>query len=95
MTFVVIGQDSPDGQALRRIHRAAHVARIETLDAEGRLILAGPFADGTGSLIVFTAASEAEAAAWIAADPYVTEGIFRSYTLRPFQQVFPKPPPPK
>ena len=95
MTFVVIGHDSPDGQSLRRIHRAAHLARLETLDAEGRLLLAGPFTDGTGSLIVFTAASEAEAADWIAADPYVTAGVFRSFTIRPFHPVFPKPHPPK
>ena len=95
MTFVVIGQDSPDAQALRRVHRAAHLERIEMIDAEGRLLLAGPFTDGTGSLIVFTAASEAEAATWIAADPYVTEGVFLSYTLRPFHPVFPKPRPPE
>ena len=93
MTFVAVGQDSPNGQALRRVHRAAHVARVEARDAEGRIVLAGPIADGTGSLIVFTAASEAEAAAWIAADPYVTEGVFLSCTLRPFHPVFPKPNP--
>jgi len=72
MTFVVIGQDGPNAQVLRRVHRAAHLERIETINAEGRLLLAGPFTDGTGRLIVFTAESETEAADWIAADPYVT-----------------------
>lgn len=91
MIFVVIGQDGPDGQPLRKRHRAAHLARIEKVNAEGRLMLAGPFSDGTGSLIVFEAASLEEARAWVAADPYVTEGIFVRYEVKPFNPVYPKP----
>lgn len=45
MKFVIIGYDSPEGEAKRKIHRAAHLANLERLDNQGRIILAGPLTD--------------------------------------------------
>ncbi len=90
MIAVVIGQDGPNAKALRAQHRAAHLRRIEALNHAGRLMLAGPFSDGTGSLIVFESPSLSQARAWIAEDPYVIYGIFASCEVRPFKQVFPQ-----
>ena len=55
----------------------------------GRIRLAGPLLDRSGSLIVLEAASLAEAWALVARDPYVTEGIFNRVEVKPFQQVLP------
>ncbi|MCE7976441.1 MAG: hypothetical protein DYH03_04610 [Nitrospira sp. NTP1] len=52
MKFVILGFDGPEGQAKRKIHRAAHLAKLEPLDRQGRVLLAGPFTDLAGSLII-------------------------------------------
>lgn len=88
--FAILGEDGPDAPRLRQQHRAAHLERVEALNAEGRMVLAGPFSDGSGSLIVIEAASQQEAEDWIAADPYVTGGVFVRHTVRPFHRVYPK-----
>jgi uncharacterized protein YciI len=90
MQFVIIGHDGPDGQAKRPTHRPAHLARLEQLQAEGRLVLAGPFTDKAGSLIIIDVESEAEAHALAQADPYVTHGVFVRVEIHPFLQVLPK-----
>ncbi|TAK00033.1 MAG: hypothetical protein EPO39_16105 [Candidatus Manganitrophaceae bacterium] len=90
MRFVMIGLDGPKGAELRKQLRPSHLERLEALAAKKRLILAGPFADKTGSLIVFDADSSEEAIVWAEADPYVLGGVFSRYEVKPFTQVFPK-----
>lgn len=89
MIFVLIGTDGPEGQAKRKIHREAHLKRLEELSSQGNLILAGPFEDKTGSLVVFKADSLEAAKAWAAQDPYALHGVFEKHEVRPFIQVFP------
>lgn len=89
MTFVLIGYDGPDGTELRKRCREAHLQRLKALESEKRLLLAGPFSDKTGSLIVFEAESPEEAVAWAEEDPYVREKVFIRYEIKPFIQVFP------
>ncbi|MFQ5585553.1 MAG: YciI family protein [Thermodesulfobacteriota bacterium] len=90
MLFAMIWRDGPEGKEKRRLYREGHIERLEKLEREGRLVLAGPFADGSGSLIVFEADSAEDATAFAAGDPYVREGVFESHEVRPFKQVFPK-----
>jgi len=85
----MIGIDGDQGAALRKIHRAAHLDRLARLQREGRLILAGPFSDGSGSLIVLSAPSLAQAELFAKEDPYVTGGVFKSVEVKPFKQIFP------
>ena len=92
MIFAIIGHDGPDGQEKRKVHRQAHLDRMTVLDNAGQVILAGPFTDKTGSLIVIYVPSLEEARAFIDNDPYVTKGIFSRYEIHPFMQVFPKRP---
>lgn len=92
MIFVIIGHDAPDGREKRPQHRPAHLAHLEPLAAAGKLVLAGPFTDGTGSLIVVEADSREEVWAVVARDPYVTNGVFDRVEVRPFLQVFPPRP---
>lgn len=90
MKFVMIGLDGPKGAELRKDLRPSHLDRLEKLSAAKRLILAGPFGDKSGSLIVFEADSAEEASAWAAGDPYVLGGVFSRYEVKAFNQVFPK-----
>lgn len=90
MIFVIIGYDGPDGQVKRRLHRDAHLQRMDGLDKAGKVILAGPLTDGAGSLIIIEAASLSEAQAFADSDPYVTEEVFARYEIHPFMQIYPK-----
>lgn len=90
MKFVILGYDSPDGEARRKVYRPAHLARMEPLNAQGRVILAGPLTDKAGSLIVIEAESLEEATAFAREDPYTIHGVFERVEVHPFMQVFPK-----
>ena len=99
MLYALIGDDAPGSLEKRLAARPAHIDRLKALQDAGRLILAGPCpaidspdpgpAGFVGSLIAAEFDSLAEAQAWAAADPYVTEGVFARTTVRPFRQVLP------
>ena len=90
MLFVIIGHDGPEGAALRPRIRAAHLENLRPLVIAGKVRIAGPFTDGSGSLIVVDMESEAEAKAFAASDPYMTGCVFERVEVRPFRQVFPE-----
>lgn len=91
MKFAIFGFDGPEGEAKRKIHRPAHLAHLEPLDATGRVILAGPLTDKAGSLIVIEADSIESVQILMESDPYVKFGVFERFEIHPFLQVFPKP----
>jgi uncharacterized protein YciI len=92
--FVLIGRDGPDGRALRRRHRDAHLANLQPLVDADRVRFAGPIRteDGNpcGSVVVFEAADLAAARAFAETDPYAAEGVFASVEVRETFQVFPE-----
>jgi uncharacterized protein len=56
--------------------RPAHRERLQDLHAAGRLVLAGPYADDSGALLIFDVSSESELDGILAADPYYgTPGV--------------------
>lgn len=89
MLFVIIGHDAPDAREKRPTVRPAHLAHLDPLARAGRIRLAGPFLDATGSLIVLEAASLGEVWELVGRDPYVTEGVFNRVEVKPFRQVLP------
>jgi hypothetical protein len=99
MLYAIISEDVPNSLAARLQTRPAHLARLETLKAQGRLILAGPHpaidtsdpgtAGFTGSLVVAEFNSLEEARAWAEADPYKEGGIYAHVTVKPFKKVLP------
>jgi uncharacterized protein YciI len=99
MWFAIIAQDHPGSLDKRLAARPEHLARLNALQDEGRLLLAGPFpaiesenpgpAGFTGSLIVAEFASLADAEAWAAADPYVAAGVYAGASVKPFRKVLP------
>lgn len=90
MLFAIIGHDSPEAAALRPKLRPAHLDNLRPLAERGKVVLAGPFTDGSGSLIVIDMESEAEAMAFAQNDPYVTGGVFNRVEVKPFRRVFPE-----
>jgi len=99
MLYVILGKDAPGSLETRKRARARHLERIGALAGAGRVALAGPcpVADSpdptaagfSGSVIVAEFESLEAAREWVAGDPYVTEGVFESYEVRPFIQVLP------
>ncbi len=71
--YVVTLERTP-GTARSEALVRAHVAFLRALDAQGQLILAGPFEDGAGGMIVLRADSLAAARTIANSDPFVTEG---------------------
>jgi uncharacterized protein YciI len=90
MMFVILGFDGPEGEARRKIYRPAHLAKMEPLDQQGRVVLAGPLTDKAGSLIIIEADSLDEAQKFAQEDPYTVNGVFERVEVHPFTQVFPK-----
>ena len=99
MLYLIVGEDTPNSLEKRLSVRPEHVARLQALQAEGRLVLAGPFpavdapdpgpAGLTGSAIGAEFASLAEAQTCAEGDPYVAAGVYGKVVVRPFKKVLP------
>lgn len=99
MWYAIISQDVENSLTKRLAARPAHLDRLHALQAEGRLLLAGPHpaidsndpgdAGFSGSLVVAEFASLAEAENWAQQDPYVGAGVYASVMVKPFKKVLP------
>ncbi len=99
MLYMVLGHDVPNTLAIRKASRPAHVERLKQLQAEGRLILAGPrpAVDSTdpgeagfiGSLVVVEFPDLATARAWADEDPYMKAGVYSHIDVHPFIKTMP------
>ena len=99
MLYAIMSEDVTDSLPKRQSARPAHLARLQTLQDAGRLILAGPHpaidsenpaeAGFTGSLIVAEFASLEDAKSWANADPYMDADVYVRVVVKPFKQVFP------
>ncbi|MCW5589071.1 MAG: hypothetical protein KIT27_05345 [Legionellales bacterium] len=92
MLFVIRAFDKTDGYKIRPQVRPEHIARVELLKNQQRLVLAGPLLNAEetpiGSLIIAEFNSIEEATTWAYADPYQTAGIFAQIEINYFKQVF-------
>ena len=99
MWYLILGADVDDSLPARKIHRPAHLARLEALRDQGRLLIAGPLpavdaedpgeAGFTGSAIIAAFDSLEDAKAWAADDAYVHGGVFDTMLVKPFKLVLP------
>ena len=97
--YAIVGEDVTDSLDKRLAARPDHLARLNQLKDEGRLLLAGPFpaidspdpgsAGFSGSLIVAAFDSLETAQAWADADPYVAAGVYARVAVKPFKRVLP------
>lgn len=99
MLYMICATDTANSLEQRLEARPAHLARLNTLKDEGRLIMAGPFpaidspdpgpAGFTGSLVVAEFASLEDAQTWADADPYIEAGVYESVIVKPYKKVLP------
>ncbi|WP_286815421.1 YciI family protein [Marinobacter sp. UBA3607] len=99
MYYAIISEDIPDSLALRKQARPAHLARLEDLKNQGRLLVAGPHpaidspepgdSGFTGSLVIAEFESLEQAQAWADADPYVDAGVYKEVKVKPYKVVLP------
>ena len=98
MYYVIFAQDTPNSLEKRLAVREKHLARLKELQAEDRLLTAGPNpavdsatptgAGSTGSTVIATFESLEAAKAWAAQDPYVDAGVYGDVIVKPFIKVF-------
>ncbi|MGW0507017.1 YciI family protein [Micromonospora sp. NPDC003241] len=69
-TFLVTATFAADAVRRREPHRAAHLAHVRGLLADGTALLAGARADLSASVLVLRAPDAAAARALVAHDPY-------------------------
>jgi uncharacterized protein YciI len=99
MLYAIMATDVANSLESRLATRPAHLARLEQLKTEGRLILAGPHpaidsndpgsAGFSGSLIVAEFESLRAAEQWANADPYRAAGVYATVVVKPFKRVLP------
>jgi len=100
LLYAIISEDIPDSLEKRMSVRPAHLQRLQDLQDEGLLVIAGPHpaidsntpgdAGFTGSLVVAEFTSLENAKNWADADPYILAGVYARVTVKPFKQVFPQ-----
>jgi uncharacterized protein YciI len=100
MLYAIISEDVADSLEKRLAARPSHLLRLQELQNEGRLLLAGPHpaidsenpaeAGFTGSLIVAEFDDLTAAQQWADADPYIDAGVYARVTVKPFKKVFPQ-----
>ena len=95
--FAITGHDVADSSAQRQVTRAEHVERLQVLNREQRLIIAGPTPiehgknEMSGSLIIADFDSLDAAQAWASAEPYLRDGVYSHIDIKPFVQTLPTP----
>lgn len=99
MLYAIISEDNPDSLSKRLAARPAHLERLQVLQNQGRLFLAGPHpavdteapgeAGFSGSLVVAEFDSLEQAQSWAAEDPYVDADVYANVTVKPFKKVLP------
>tara|TARA_R110002050_G_scaffold5503_8_gene24355 strand:+ start:2989 stop:3288 length:300 start_codon:yes stop_codon:yes gene_type:complete len=97
--YAIIAEDKENSLENRLAARPEHLLRLKDLNAEGRLLIAGPHpaidsedpgaAGFTGSLVVAEFPSLADAQQWADEDPYITAGVYKKVTVKPYKKVLP------
>lgn len=99
MFYLIYSEDVNNSLEKRLSVREHHLARLKTLQNEGRLLVAGPCpaidsndpgeAGFTGSLIIAEFESLAFAQAWADEDPYIAAGVYEKVIVKPYKKVLP------
>jgi len=99
MYYMICGEDNENSLTLRLSVREQHLARLNILSEQGRLLIAGPCpaidnenpgeAGFTGSLIVADFDNFEAAQQWANEDPYIDAGVYKNVIIKPFKKVLP------
>lgn len=97
MLYVIYAQDNANSLEKRLSVRPAHLARLQLLHDEGRLLTAGPMpavdsndpaAGFTGSTVIAEFESLEAAQSRADADPYVAAGVYAQVSVKPYKKIF-------
>ena len=98
MLYVIYAEDVADSLEKRQSVRPAHLARLQLLRDEGKLLTAGPMpavdsndpgaAGFSGSTVIAEFESLEDAQSWAEADPYVAAGVYANVKIKPYKKVF-------
>ncbi|EML2224904.1 TPA: YciI family protein [Klebsiella aerogenes] len=98
MLYVIYAEDIADSLEKRQAVRPAHLARLQLLHDEGRLLTAGPMpavdsnepgaAGFSGSTVIAEFESLEAAQSWANDDPYIAAGVYRHVSVKPYKKVF-------
>lgn len=98
MWYAILCKDIANSLRLRQEVRPAHLARLDVLRNEGRLLTAGPHPSidaedpgdngFSGSLIIAEFDSLSAAEEWANNDPYTLQGIFSEVLVKPYRKVY-------
>lgn len=99
MLYAIISEDVANSLSQRKQARPAHLERLNALQQQGRLVLAGPHpaidsddpgeAGFSGSLVVAEFTDLAAAQSWANSDPYIEAGVYANIAVKPFKKVLP------
>ena len=99
MLYMIVGLDNENSLENRLSVRPDHVARLQALQSQGRLVMAGPNpaidasdpgdAGFSGSLIVAEFESLEAARAWADDDPYIKANVYKEVIVKPYIKVLP------
>ena len=99
MPLFVVSCTDREGTVEKRLAiRPQHLARLEHLNAEGRLIVAGampkdpanPKAGFYGSTIIVDFDSREALDIWLQDEPFLKEGVYEHIDVKPFNKAFPQ-----
>ena len=99
MYYSIYCHDHADSLEKRQRVRPAHLQRLQQLQTEGRLLVAGPHpridsehpgdAGFSGSLVIAEFDSLEAAQTWADADPYLAAGVYQNVEVKPYKKVLP------
>lgn len=88
MHYLLMYETAPDYLERRAAFRAEHLNLAWQAHARGELVLAGALAEPVdGAIFLFQGPSPAAAEAFAAADPYVRNGLVKSWRARSWTTV--------
>jgi uncharacterized protein len=92
MLYVVHAYDYTDANALdrRMAARPSHFEGARRLKELGHFVVAGALLDPNGkmigSMMLLDFADEAQLNDWLSWEPYIQQGIWERYDIKPFRQ---------
>lgn len=99
MYYMICATDVENSLEKRLAARPDHLARLNALKEQDRLLIAGPFpaiddenpgeAGFTGSLVVAQFDNLEAAKQWASQDPYVAAGVYADVVVKPYKKVLP------
>ncbi|MGB2131362.1 MAG: YciI family protein [Marinobacterium sp.] len=99
MYYAIMAEDTPGTLEQRMTARPDHLARLEALKQQGRLLVAGPHpaidsedpgpAGFSGSLVIAEFESLEAARDWADQDPYMAAGVYQKVVVKPYKKVLP------